>query len=129
MAVKRRKQGSRLSAFGHHTFSFQWPLMQGGIDFPLQYTSQKTGNCVQHQTFGEFDTMMVSNTGPIGNWGRARQEHGKGTSVWLRFSTAVGGVCGCAAAWHAVNPRNLGGQLVPWGSANSGEAKEAFLIS
>ena len=66
MAVKRGKQGSRLSAFGHHTFSFQWPLMQGGIDFPLQYISQKTGNCVQHQTFGEFDTMMVSNTGAIG---------------------------------------------------------------
>lgn len=25
--------------------------------------------------------------------------------------------CGFTAAWHAVNPRNLGGQLVPWGSS------------
>ena len=25
--------------------------------------------------------------------------------------------CGFTAAWHAVNPRILGGQLVPWGSS------------
>lgn len=38
-AVKREKQGSRrLSAFGRDTSSFQWPLMQGGIDFHLQFS-------------------------------------------------------------------------------------------
>lgn len=35
-----------------------------------------------------------------------------------------------SAAWHAVNPRNLGGQLVPWGSrVNSGEVNRAVLES
>ncbi len=38
------------------------------------------------------------------------------TGVWkgipsCSISTAVGGVCGFTAAWHAVNPRNLGGAI------------------
>ena len=40
----------------------------GRYRFPFAVHKQKTGNCVQHQTFGEFDMMMVSNMGPIGNW-------------------------------------------------------------
>ena len=91
-AVKGKKQGSRLSAFGHYTFSFQSAFMlSSNLVLVLE-----TDFCVQHQVmivvgliwYG-YDMKLVSS---MDLWKRLTGAC-KGTPS-CSFWTVVGGVCG-----------------------------------